>query len=77
MDVGIDNYSVFIISTVISFMSYINAYITVEANYWPLKAKLLFGLFGVLGMGMRLVSMTVYFIPSLGLFDTLRHFQVA
>ena len=72
---GISNLDIFILSTVVSFLSFINLFINAHASNWNLKSKLAIGFYGVLCLQMRLVAMITYFIPSLGLMNTLRHYQ--
>ena len=73
--VGISNLTIFILSTVVSFLSFINLFITAHASNWNWKSKLAVGLYGVLCLLLRLLAMITFFIPSLGLMHTLRHYQ--
>ena len=73
--VGISNLTIFILSTMVSFLSFINLFITAHASNWNWKSKLAVGLYGVLCLLLRLLAMITFFIPSLGLMNTLRHYQ--
>lgn len=73
--VGISNLTIFILSTVVSFLSFINLFITAHASNWNWKSKLAVGFYGVLCLLLRLLAMITFFIPSLGLMNTLRHYQ--
>ena len=72
---GVSNRTIFIISTVASFFSFLKQYTTAHANTWHWKAKLLVALYGLISLAMRLQAMLVYFMPSLGLVHCLRHYQ--
>ena len=72
---GVSNRTIFIISTIASFFSFLKQFTTAHANTWHWKAKLLVALFGLISLAMRLQAMLVYFMPSLGLLDCLRHHQ--
>ena len=72
---GVSNLTIFIISTIASFFSFLKLFTTAHANTWQWKAKLLVALYGFISLAMRLQAMLVYFMPSLGLLDCLRHYQ--
>ena len=48
---------------------------TAHATNWPMKAKLAVGMYGLLNLALRLEAMVVFFVPSLGLMDSLSHYQ--
>ena len=72
---GVSNLTLFIISTVASFFSFLKQFTNAHANTWHWKAKLLVALYGLISLAMRLQAMLVYFMPSLGLVNCLRHYQ--
>lgn len=72
---GISNYTIFIMSTVMSFFSFLNLFATAHANTWPWKSKLLVALYGLINLAMYLLAKLVFFIPSLGMLNCLRHYQ--
>ena len=65
----------FIGSTVLSFISFVHMFATAHATNWPMKAKLAVGIYGLLNLALRLEAMVVFFIPSLGLLNSLSHYQ--
>ena len=73
----ISNFSLFVISTVVSFCSFVHKFTTVHATHLPWQSKLIVGLYGIINLGLRIFAMIAYFVPSLGLLDVLRHFQVS
>jgi len=72
---GISNLTIFIISTVISVLSFVYSFITVHANHSPWKTKVAVGVYGILNLALRNLGMIVAFISSLGLMNVLRHYQ--
>ena len=72
---GISNLTLFIASTVASFFSFLNLFTSAHANNWPLKSKLVVGVYGTMNLALRLLAMILYFTPSLGLLNILRHYQ--
>ena len=74
---NISNFALFVISTVVSMCSFVHTFTTVHATHLPWQSKLIVGLYGILNLGLRIVAMIAYFVPSLGLLDVLRHFQVS
>ena len=48
---------------------------TAHATNWPMKAKLAVGMYGLLNLALRLEAMVVFFVPSLGLLNSLSHYQ--
>ena len=73
--VGVSNLALFVISTVISVLSFLYTFITVHANYSPWKTKIAVGVYGMLNLALRNLGMIVAFISSLGLMNVLRHYQ--
>ena len=65
----------FIGSTILSFISFVHMFATAHATNWPMKAKLAVGMYGLLNLALRLEAMVVFFVPSLGLMDSLSHYQ--
>ena len=74
-DFGISNLTIFIASTVLSFLSFLNLFTSAHASNWPFKSKLAVGVYGTMNLAMRLLAMILYFTPSLGLLNILRHYQ--
>ena len=74
-DFGISNLTIFIASTVVSFLSFLNLFTSAHSSNWPFKSKLAVGVFGTMNLAMRLLAMILYFTPSLGLLNILRHYQ--
>ena len=74
-DFGISNLTIFIASTVVSFLSFLNLFTSAHASNWPFKSKLAVGVYGTMNLAMRLLAMILYFTPSLGLMNILRHYQ--
>ena len=72
---GISNLTIFIASTVVSFLSFLNLFTSAHASHWPFKSKLAVGVYGTLNLALRLSAMILYFTPSLGLLNILRHYQ--
>ena len=72
---GISNLTIFIASTVASFFSFLNLFTSAHASNWPFKSKLAVGVYGTMNLAMRLLAMILYFTPSLGLLNILRHYQ--
>ena len=72
---GLDNYDIFIGSTVVSFLSFLKSYVRAQADNWPLKSKILVAFHGFVNLAMRTIAMLVFFTPSLGLVNILRHYQ--
>jgi hypothetical protein len=62
---GITNLALFIGSTVLSVISFLNLYMTAHANHWSWQSKLVVGLYGLITFGMRLFAILQHFIPSL------------
>ena len=58
-----------------SFISFVHMFATAHATNWPMKAKLAVGMYGLLNLALRLEAMVVFFVPSLGLLDSLSHYQ--
>ena len=69
---GISNLTIFIASTVVSFLSFLNLFTSAHARNWPFKTKLAVGVYGTMNLALRLSAMILYFIPTLGLLDILR-----
>ena len=59
---GISNYTIFIMSTVMSFFSFLNLFATAHANTWPWKSKLLVALYGLINLAMYLLAKLIFFI---------------
>ena len=57
----ISNMTIFIISSIASFLSFIKLYVEAHANNWNWKSKLVVGLFGVINLVLRLLG-TVYIL---------------
>ena len=74
-ETGLDNYDIFVIATVLSFLSFLNNYVKAHAKNWPLKSKAIVAFFGFVNLAMRTVAILIFFIPSLGLVNILRHYQ--
>ena len=74
-DFGISNLTIFIASTVVSFLSFLNLFTSAHASNWPFKSKLVVGVYGTMNLALRLLAMILYFTPSLGLLNILRHYQ--
>ena len=72
---GISNLTIFIASTGVSFLSFLNLFTSAHASNWPFKSKLAVGVYGTMNLAMRLLAMILYFTPSLGLMNILRHYQ--
>ena len=72
---GISNFTIFIASTVVSFLSFLSFFTSAHASYWPSKSKLVVGVYGTMNLSLRLFAMILYFTPSLGLLNILRHYQ--
>ena len=72
---GVNNYHIFVGSTIISFLSFLNTYVKAQVNYWPSKSKVLVAFYGFMNLAVRTMAMYVFFVPSLGLLDILRHYQ--
>ena len=72
---GISNLTLFVISTIISVLSFVCSFITVHANHSPWKTKVVVGVYGILNLALRNLGMIVAFISSLGLMNVLRHYQ--
>ena len=72
---GMSNFTIFVGSTIISFLSFINLFATAHANYWNWKSKMAVGVYGILNLATRLLAMLLYFVPSLGMLNILRHYQ--
>ena len=70
---GIEGIYLFTGSMLLSFISFMNLATHNNKNAW--KSMLTAGSHAVLSLVMRILSMVVMFIPSLGLMDSLRHFQ--
>ena len=58
---NISNLTIFIISFVASFFSFMKKFVTAHANNWNWKSKLVVGLFGVINLVLRLLG-TVYIL---------------
>ena len=69
---GIRNLTIFIASTVVSFLSFLNLFTSAHASNWPFKTKLAVGVYGTMNLALRLSAMVLYFTPTLGLLDILR-----
>ena len=67
---GITNLALFIGSTVLSVLSFLNLYMTAHANHWSWQSKLVVGLYGLMSFGMRLFAILLHFTPSLVRFFT-------
>ena len=72
---GISNLTIFIASTVVGFLSFLKLFTSAHANDWPVKSKLVLGVYGTMNLALRLLAMILYFTPSLGLMNILRHYQ--
>ena len=72
---GISNLTIFIASTVVGFLSFLKLFTSAHANDWPVKSKLVLGVYGTMNLTLRLLAMILYFTPSLGLMNILRHYQ--
>ena len=70
---GIEGIYIFTGSMVLSFISFMNLATYNNKKAW--KSMLTAGSHAVLSLVMRILSMVVMFMPSLGLMDSLRHFQ--
>ena len=72
---GISNLTIFMVSTVASFLSFLNLFTTAHASYWPWKSKMFVGVYCTMNLVLRLFTMILYFTPTLGLLNILRHYQ--
>ena len=72
---GINNVHIYIGSTTLSFISFIYSSVTVNVKHWSWKSKLIFGIYFLISFTLRLTGMLIFFIPSLGISNVLRHHQ--
>ena len=72
---GINNFHIYIGSTILSFISFIYSSVTVNVKYWSWKSKLIFGIYFLISFTLRLTGMLIFCIPSLGISNVLRHHQ--
>ena len=57
----ISNMTIFILSSVVSFLSFVKLFVTAHANNWNWKSQMVVGLFGVVNLVLRLLG-TVYIL---------------
>ena len=72
---GIDNVTIYIFSTILGFVSFVYSSVTVNAKHWSWRSKLLFGTYVLMRFTLRLSGQLIFFIPSLGISNVLRHHQ--
>ena len=62
----IDNFGLFIGSTILSLVSFLNLFVASNAGHWSWKAKAAVALYGAMNLSLRLQEMITFFTPSLG-----------
>ena len=62
----INNFGLFIGSTLLSLASFLNLFVASNAGHWSWKAKAVFALYGAMNLSLRLESIITFFTPSLG-----------
>ena len=62
----IDNFGLFIGSTILSLASFLNLFVASNAGHWSWKAKAVVALYGAMNLSLRLESIITFFTPSLG-----------
>ena len=72
---GIPTVSIYIFSTTLGFVSFVYSSVTVNVKHWSWKSKLLFGTYVLINFTLRLSGQLIFFIPSLGISNVLRHHQ--
>ena len=72
---GINNVYIYIFSTILGFISFVYSSVTVNVKHWSWKSKLLFGTYVLISLTLRLSGQLIFFIPSLGISNVLRHHQ--
>ena len=72
---GINNVYIYIFSTILGFISFVYSSVTVNVKHWSWKSKLLFGTYVLISFTLRLSGQLIFFIPSLGISNVLRHQQ--
>ena len=72
---GIPTVTIYIFSTILGFVSFIYSSVTVNVKHWSWKSKLLFGTYVLISFTLRLSGQLIFFIPSLGISNVLRHHQ--
>ena len=72
---GINNVDIYILSTTLGFISFVYSSVTVNVKHWSWKSKLLFGAYVLISFTLRLTGQLIFFIPSLGMSNVLRHHQ--
>ena len=73
----IDPRTFLIITTIWTVISATKSYISSSSarDYFPMKSKIILALFSLCSLTMRVSAIILYFTPSLGLFNVLRHLQ--
>ena len=72
---GIPTESIYILTTILGFISFVYSSVTVYVKHWSWKSKLLFGTYVLISFTLRLSGQLIFFIPSLGISNVLRHHQ--
>ena len=72
---GIPTVYIYIFSTILGFISFVYSSVTVNVKHWSWKSKLLFGTYVLISFTLRLSGQLIFFIPSLGISNVLRHHQ--
>ena len=72
---GIPTFYIYIFSTILGFVSFVYSSVTVNVKHWSWKSKLLFGTYVLISFTLRLSGQLIFFIPSLGISNVLRHQQ--
>ena len=72
---GINNVYIYIFSTILGFISFLYSSVTVNVKHWSWKSKLLFVTYVLISFSLRLTGQLIFFIPSLGISNVLRHQQ--
>ena len=62
----IDNFGLFIGSTLLSMASFLSLFVASNAGHWSWKAKAAVALYGAMNLFLRLESIITFFTPSLG-----------
>ena len=62
----IDNFGLFIGSTLLSMASFLSLFVASNAGHWSWKAKAAVALYGAMNLSLRLESIITFFTPSLG-----------